>query len=319
MNHLQLSRLNLFSSRTINRAAERRSAETELDDLIKSKVSCFLPVSDRNILVRHDQSGCQAGLLSLAELEHSFGSCNEYVYLGMDSDRHYFATIVDENSTEHGEFADLRTFAAILDESHAALLSYARAIVNWRQAQRFCGSCGAQTRPVVGGHVLKCSGAGCGREHYPRTDPAIIVLVEHGDKALFGRKSEWPDKRYSTIAGFVEPGESAEQAVIREVAEETGVEVNSAHYHSSQPWPFPGTLMLGYQACAGRHSISLNDQELEDARWLTRKQISDGLASGEFQLPTNISISFRLIEDWFNKDSNQSLRALRNRYQGGGE
>jgi NAD+ diphosphatase len=240
---------------------------------------------------------------------------DEYVYLGREFDRHYFAAIVEENSSEYGEFADLRTFAALLDERHAALLSYARAIVNWRRTQAFCGSCGARTVARFGGHMLQCTAPQCTRQHYPRTDPAIIVLVELGDEALFGRKSEWPENRYSTIAGFVEPGESAEQAVIREVAEETGIQVESAHYHSSQPWPFPGTLMLGYQAQAASRSISLNDKELEDARWLSRKQISEGLATGQFQLPTDISISFRLIEDWYNKKDGASLRTLRDHHQ----
>ena len=162
--------------------------------------------------------------------------------------------------------------------------------------------------------MLECSQSGCGREHYPRTDPAIIVLVEKGEQALFGRKAEWPENRYSTIAGFVEPGESAEQAVVREGAEEPGVEVTAMHYHSSQPWPFPGSLMLGYTATAGDDAISLNDKELEDARWLTRTQITEKLARGEFQLPTSISISSRLIEDWFNRKSDLPLGALRDRY-----
>ena len=315
MNHLQLSSLNLFSSQTTDRAPEQRNTETTLGCLINSESSRFLPVSGGNVFVRREASGYRAALLSLREFEKTFGVLDEYVYLGREFDRHYFAAIVEENSSEYGEFADLRTFAALLDERHAALLSYARAIVNWRRTQAFCGSCGARTVARFGGHMLQCTAPQCTRQHYPRTDPAIIVLVELGDEALFGRKSEWPENRYSTIAGFVEPGESAEQAVIREVAEETGIQVESAHYHSSQPWPFPGTLMLGYQAQAASRSISLNDKELEDARWLSRKQISEGLATGQFQLPTDISISFRLIEDWYNKNDGASLRTLRDHHQ----
>ena len=292
-----------------------RNTETTLACLINSESSRFLPVSGGNVFVRREASGYQAALLSLREFEKTFGVLDEYVYLGREFDRHYFAAIVEENSSEYGEFADLRTFAALLDERHAALLSYARAIVNWRRTQAFCGSCGARTVARFGGHMLQCTAPQCTRQHYPRTDPAIIVLVELGDEALFGRKSEWPENRYSTIAGFVEPGESAEQAVIREVAEETGIQVESAHYHSSQPWPFPGTLMLGYQAQAASRSISLNDKELEDARWLSRKQISEGLATGQFQMPTDIDISFRLIEDLYNKTDEASLITLRDHHQ----
>ena len=315
MNHLQLSSLNLFSSQTTEREPEQRNTETTWACLINSESSRFLPVSGGNVFVRREASGYRAALLSLREFEKTFGVLDEYVYLGREFDRHYFAAIVEENSSEYGEFADLRTFAALLDERHAALLSYARAIVNWRRTQAFCGSCGARTVARFGGHMLQCTAPQCTRQHYPRTDPAIIVLVELGDEALFGRKSEWPENRYSTIAGFVEPGESAEQAVIREVAEETGIQVESAHYHSSQPWPFPGTLMLGYQAQAASRSISLNDKELEDARWLSRKQISEGLATGLFQLAKDSSISYRLIEDWYSKKDGASLRTLRDHHQ----
>jgi NAD+ diphosphatase len=315
MDHLQRSRLNLFSSRTLDRATFLRPAEAQLADIINSPSCRFVPVLGTNVLVNQEETRCRAGLLAPSELHECFGHCDEHVYLGQGGGTHYFAAIVGKPSSRAGEFADLRTYAAVLDEDQAALLSYARAMVIWRHNHRYCGACGAPTRPRLGGHVLECSQIDCGREHYPRTDPAIIVLVEKGEQALFGRKAEWPENRYSTIAGFIEPGESAEQAVVREVAEETGVEVTAMHYHSSQPWPFPGSLMLGYTATAGSDAISLNDNELEDARWLTRDQISEKLALGEFQLPTSISISSRLIEDWFNKKSDQALRTLRERYQ----
>ena len=169
---------------------------------------------------------------------------------------------------------------------------------------------GSQSR-ITGGQILRCSNPECLREHFPRTDPAIIVLEQYEDRALFGRKAEWPGSRYSTIAGFVEPGESAEQAVVREVAEETGVHVAKSSYHSSQPWPFSGALMLGYTAEAqGYTSIQLNDKELEDARWISRKEIIAELSTGKFVPPTSISISFRLIEDWFNIDSPVPFRML---------
>ena len=136
------------------------------------------------------------------------------------------------------------------------------------------------------------------------------MLVERNERALFGRKPEWPSHRYSTIAGFVEPGESAEQAVVREVAEETGIEVTAVRYHSSQPWPFPGSLMLGYHAEAGSDDISLNDRELDDALWLDREEIATRMDQGLFVPPPSISISFRLIEDWFDRDAPFSLRQM---------
>jgi NAD+ diphosphatase len=154
-----------------------------------------------------------------------------------------------------------------------------------------------------GGHVMQC--AACGHQQFPRLDPAVIVLVTDGERALLGRQPAWPPGRYSTVAGFVEPGESLEDAVAREVREETGVIVDAVEYHSSQPWPFPSSLMLGFTAHASRTDIDLSDQELEDARWFTRAQI----AAGEIALPTTHSISFRLIEDWYDSGASTPLRA----------
>ena len=158
--------------------------------------------------------------------------------------------------------------------------------------------------PRAAGHVLACSNEHCGKEQFPRIDPAIIVLVSNGDRALMGRQAVWPQGRYSTLAGFVEPGESLEDAVVREVYEESGVRVTDVAYHSSQPWPFPSSLMLGFTALASSLDIQLKDSELEDARWFTREDI----ASGTPLLPTIHSISFSLIEDGYNSGARRPLR-----------
>jgi NAD+ diphosphatase len=151
---------------------------------------------------------------------------------------------------------------------------------------------------------MHCSNAGCATDHFPRIDPAIIVLVSDGERALLGRQASWPAGRYSTIAGFVEPGESLEDAVVREVLEETGVTVLESDYHSSQPWPFPASLMIGYMARASGNAQPRADEELEDVRWFTREQI----AAGEAGLPPPQSVSFRLIEDWYDSGSPVPLR-----------
>src|SRR5580658_179827 len=190
---------------------------------------------------------------------------------------------------------ELRPLTAVLPAEQAGLLAYARALAIWRTRQRYCGVCGAQTLPSHAGHCLTCTNPACAHEFFPRIDPAIIVLVSDGERALLGRQASWPPGRYSTIAGFVEPGESLEDAVAREVAEETGILVDSIEYHSSQPWPFPASLMLGFTAHAVTHDVRLGDQELEDARWFTRAE----LAAGTPLLPPRLSISFRLIEHWY--------------------
>jgi NAD+ diphosphatase len=308
MNHLSQSQLNLFSSATIDRMARTVGDVDQLDGLKNSDHARFLPVYNTKVLVVNKAGRLMAVAIKKAELASRFSCATPPVYLGCKHDLHYFAVGVKAVDEEVEKFADLRQSAALLNDNDAALLGYGLAILTWQRNHQHCGACGAPTVIQQGGHVLQCTNPACSREHYPRTDPAIIVLVEHGDRALFGRKAEWPACRYSTIAGFVEPGESVDQAVVREVAEETGVEVIESCYHSSQPWPFPSSLMLGYTAHAGNSQIHLNDQELEDARWLSRQELADQLVCGEFLPPTTISISFRLIEDWFNRQSNVPFR-----------
>jgi NAD+ diphosphatase len=200
------------------------------------------------------------------------------------------------------EFADLRLAAALLPHDEAGLVAYARAMISFRHRHRFCGSCGAPTRPDRNGRVMNCTRESCGTEFFPRVDPAVIVLVTDGERVLLGRQPGWPAGRYSTIAGFVEPGESLEDAVRREVLEETGIETGAMSYQSSQPWPFPRSLMLGFRAEARTTEIRLGDRELEDARWFDRAD----LASGSM-LPFSESIAFRLIEEWYDAGGGRPL------------
>jgi len=192
------------------------------------------------------------------------------------------------------QLAELRPLTAVLPADEAGLLAYARALVIWRARHRRCGVCGAPTLITHAGHCRVCSDPSCAQEYFPRIDPAIIVLVSDGERALLGRQASWPPRRYSTIAGFVEPGESLEDAVVREVAEETGVAVTEVRYHSSQPWPFPSSVMLGFKARASADSEVRVGGELEDARWFTREQVR----AGEALAPPTQSISWRLIESW---------------------
>ncbi len=192
-------------------------------------------------------------------------------------------------------FEELRPLSPLLPAEQAGLLAYARALTIWRKRQRFCGVCGLRALPERAGHVIRCTNETESHESFPRIDPAIIVLVTDGERALLGRQATWPPGRYSTIAGFVEPGESLEDAVVREVLEETGVVVRNPRYDSSQPWPFPSSLMIGFQARAERGSDIRIGEELEDARWFTPEEIrSEGLP----YVPPSHSISYRLISTW---------------------
>ena len=189
---------------------------------------------------------------------------------------------------------ELRPLAPLLEAAEAGLLAHARALGGWRARQKHCGACGAPTIPLQAGHCLVCSDSDCAQEFFPRLDPAIIVLVSDGERALLGRQASWPARRYSTLAGFVEPGESLEDAVRREVREESGVAVHDVRYHSSQPWPFPASLMLGFFARATSDASVSVGGELEDVRWFTRTDLKSGAAL----VPPSQSISWRLIEAW---------------------
>jgi NAD+ diphosphatase len=195
-------------------------------------------------------------------------------------------------------FGDLRQFGAYLSRHDGALLALARAMMFWHSRHRFCGVCGAPTRSEEAGHVRRCTASGCATLHFPRTDPAVIMLVTDGERALLGRNRNFLPGMYSTLAGFVEPGESLEDAVAREVCEETAIEIGAVHYHSSQPWPFPANIMLGFYAEAASTAITVDYGELEDARWFERGWLLSHEDDDSFRLPRRDSIARRLIEDW---------------------
>lgn len=190
---------------------------------------------------------------------------------------------------------DLRTAAHQWPARDAAALAQARALLHWQQRNRYCGACGHGLTLVRAGWCARCSN--CGLEHYPRTDPAVIVAVTDGPRLLLGRQANWPPKRWSVLAGFVEPGESFEQAVAREVMEEAGIPVLECDYAASQPWPFPMALMVGFHAQGLPLEPAVSD-ELEAARWFSLADIDAAVASGELQLSPRLSIARWLIDDW---------------------
>src|SRR6185437_4140223 len=210
----------------------------------------------------------------------------------------------------HARRASLREAGLLLPADEAGLFAYAKGLAHWQRVTRHCAHCGAPLAIVSAGHRMQCTNAACGRLHFPRTDAAIIVIVEHEGACLLGRQASWPPGRYSTLAGFIEPGEALEDAVRREVAEESGVLVGEVNYHSSQPWPMPASLMVGFTAVARDPAIRLRDCELEDARWFTPRQIVDGIADGSFLPSTPLSVSYRLLEHWLRERAGLELDAL---------
>ncbi|MDA0137916.1 NAD(+) diphosphatase [Solirubrobacter deserti] len=207
-----------------------------------------------------------------------------------------------------GDRVPLRQAAARLSREDGGLAAYTAALLNWHRRHRYCSACGHESDLVEGGLTRRCPN--CGAEHHPRTDPVVIMLVTDGDRLLLGRQAAWPTGRYSALAGFVEPGESLEEAVAREVLEEAGVRVGRVDYISSQPWPFPASLMLGFSATYESGKPRIGDEELQDVRWFTRDEVETaageasnedwtaGSPDGPLALPPKLAIARRLIENW---------------------
>ncbi|AWK87461.1 NAD(+) diphosphatase [Azospirillum thermophilum] len=198
-----------------------------------------------------------------------------------------------------GRFEDLRTVGPLMPADEAGLCAYARGMAWWNTRHRFCGVCGSPAASAEGGHVRLCTNPDCGAHHFPRTDPAVIMLVhDGGDRLLLGRQSKWAPGMHSVLAGFLEPGESLEDAVAREVMEEVGLPVTDIRYHSSQPWPFPSSLMLGFTARATSLDITVDRDELDSAQWFSRDFLRTAKPSDAFRLARSDSIAHRLISDW---------------------
>lgn len=299
---------NVFAGPYLDRVAALRKDAAAVESALLREGTRLVAVHGTSSLVRRDATGVTAVYLEAHRVVHALSG--PPVLLGERQGRTYFAGEFSEASpvleqAADASFEDLRLAGGLLAHEDAGVLAYARAMLLWRRRHRHCGSCGAPTVAGSAGHVMACSDPACGAEHFPRLDPAIIVLVTDGERALLGRQASWPAGRYSTIAGFVEPGESLEDAVAREVLEETGVRVADATYHSSQPWPFPSSLMIGYMATASATEVPRADDELEDVRWFTRADVASGFPG----LPPPQSVSYRLIEDWYDAGAPVPLRS----------
>lgn len=316
MDHYARSLRNTFTGDSLNRASHRRRDTQWLASRQEDETTRFVPLwKSRNLFA--GDSFLQPVLLSPYQAREHLPEAESITFLGVRDGNAMFAVGLSSpddtpppDLEQLGQFHDLRQVAALLEGQDSALLACARAMTYWHRRHRFCGDCGSLTVSAEGGHLRICASESCRQRHFPRTDPAIIVLVTSGEHCLMGRKPMWPTGRHSTIAGFVEPGESIEDAVVREVHEETGVRVREMRYHSSQPWPFPTSLMLGFTARAHRDPIRVDQDELEHAHWITRGELERGLRRGALGLPPRVSVSYRLIEDWFDAGSAVPLREI---------
>ena len=256
---------------TVDRASRLREDEREVDALWADRTTGLLRVHEGETLV----TGDPPRLVLVAP----YPTDAERFLLGIDDDgRAYFAVAEAFQAGPGQERTTLRKVGPLLSDRDVGLLVHAVALANWHATHTHCARCGAPTTVAAGGHLRRCPRDGS--EHFPRTDPAVIMLITDGaDRALLGRQHSWPARRFSTLAGFVEPGESAEQAVVREVREESGIEVGAVSYVASQPWPFPSSLMLGFYGQATSTEIIL-EYELAEARWVSLETIAAEVARG---------------------------------------
>ena len=297
---------NYYAAGGYDRAAKLRKDNDWLATRLDHPLSFIVPVWRTQNLVTKAE-GAVPQRAAFLRRDQIVGDPGLEVFLGQIEDRAYFAR--DLSSVEAPldiirsdvplEFADLRRVGPLVGNQNGSLMAYARGIFFWHSRHGFCGVCGAPTQPEEAGHVRRCTNATCNAQHFPRTDPAVIMLVHDGDRCLLGRQKIWPKGMHSTLAGFVEPGESLEDAVAREVFEEAGIRITDVTYHSSQPWPFPASLMLGFHARAVTTEIDVDLSELEAANWFTRDYLKVHLkGNSDFFVPPRVAVARRLIDDW---------------------
>jgi NAD+ diphosphatase len=278
-----------LSVRAHDRVGRRRTDQAWLDETWADPRTRVVPLADGRFPVAGSGT-------SIAWLEPAQAPAGQRVFLGEQDGVAFFAVLVDVPADD--TWTDLRLAGTTLSEADASLLVHAVALAQWHRSHRHCPRCGGRLEAAAAGHVLTCPD--CGKQQFPRTDPAVIMLVtDDADRALLGRHPGWPEGRFSTLAGFVDPGESLEDAVRREVAEEVGVVVDDVTYFGNQPWPFPSSLMVGFLAHAVTTEISVDGEEISDARWFTREQMLEEAEAGTLKLPGGISISRSLVEAWY--------------------
>ena len=291
----------------LHRAGNERRDPAWLGDALTGERARFLPVLRLKVPVTAGPGSAANHRLAWARRGDWMEEAGDPILLGLDGDDPRFAVDVSgcpEPAAERFglgtgvEFQGLRTAAPSLPAGDAAIATQARSLLGWHERHPFCAVCGGETTVRNGGGSRSCTA--CAAEHFPRTDPVVIVVVSRGGRALLGRSGRFPGNLYSALAGFMEPGESVEEAVRREVGEEAGIRVGEVRYLFSQPWPFPGSLMLGCLAEGLSDEIAVDPEEIEDARWFTRNEIVEALAgrSEVLSVPQPIAIAHHLIRAW---------------------
>jgi NAD+ diphosphatase len=305
-----------FAGDTLDRAGERRTQPEWIDAAVASPDARGIVLGRSGVLLdgvlddEFDTWGPEQRTrpigLARVPLDGRAHIAEPVAFLGVAGDG---APLFALEATDDDRLAELRLAASVLSPADAGLAAYAAALRSWHRSHRFCGRCGQPTHSGDAGHVRACAS---GHQVHPRTDPVVITLIvdNTADRVLLGRKAEWPERRYSALAGFVEPGETVEAAVAREVLEESGLTVTGIRYVTSQPWPFPASLMLGFEADYAGGEAHAADAELESVHWFSREELASAAREGDDSpvlLPPRLAIARHLIDAWLGVDGDPVL------------
>ncbi len=297
---------NTFAGNPLNRASERRGDTAWLASQLGSTDSLALAVwNGKPFVEKTKDGGVQIAYLP-AKLASGLAGGNErLLFMGLWQETAVFAVDMEGSSDPAqgplqglGEFMDLRQIALRLPATDAGILATAKSMFEWRRRHQYCAACGQPSEPKDGGWKRQCPA--CEAEHFPRTDPVVIMLAYHGERCMLGRQEAWPPGMFSALAGFLEPGESIEEACARELAEEAGLRTRQVRYHSTQPWPYPSSLMIGLIAEVEDDEGTPDQTELSEVRWFTREEARKLLA-GEIEgvfCPPPLAIAHQLLKAW---------------------
>lgn len=302
---------NTFANNPLDRQSEKRADSGWIAKTYADPTTLVVPFWKLKPFSMKTPEGTAVGFMKPGFVDRMMGEGAPLIFLGRDKGGAYFAADISAAADPESEgplaglgaFKDLRQLAMEVPPGDAAILGQARSLIDWHQTHRFCAQCGAPTALSDGGYKRECGV--CKAEHFPRVNPVVIMLATSGDKCLLGRGRNFPKGMFSALAGFLEPGETIEEAVARELFEEAGVRIKSVRYHSTQPWPWPSQLMIGCFAEAESEEIAVDEHELAEARWVDRATIRATLAGEgpkDFWVPPKLAIAHQLVKAWAEKD-----------------
>jgi NAD+ diphosphatase len=323
MDNLRRSMLNTYTAQPLDRVSHGRQDAAWLTAQYQHPQASYLVLNNQDIVTVDDQAlalnQTQFQLLERTqgvsllgihkEGEHKGNPVFVFNVVDVDTELAALKNTPDFQNKTLGAIC-LREISRTLGANTAAMYSYAKLLNHWQLTTKFCVACGSGLTHQQGGLTQKCSNEECARIEFPRINPAVIMRITNGDKILLARQESWPERRFSVLAGFVELGEPLESAVQREVMEEVGLAVDNIQYHSSQPWPYPNSYMLGYTAEASTFEVELEQDDITQAVWLTAEELREKNIAGEVLTPPNLSISYRLIDDWFEQQTGVTLASI---------